>query len=463
MPSAARIAAYGAFRSISRTDLTLAEALATTRRRLTDPRDRALAAEVLTGTLRWRGLIDHLIRQASGRSLTRLDEEVLAILRISVYQLLYLDRVPVSAVVDDAVGLTKRARKTSAAGLVNAVLRAVARQGKPLALPPRPADPLDESAALDYLATTLSHPRWLAARWLSRYGFESTEAWERFNNAPAPLTLRANRLKLTRDELKDRLEALGVKSVPTRFAPDGLSIVSGNPLRTPLAGTGIFVVQDEASQLVTALARAQPGQRVLDGCSSPGNKATALAADMRDAGLLAAVDIRPNRLELLKDTVRASGARHAHIVRADLQQGAPFRAVFDVTLVDVPCSGLGTLRRDPEIRWRRTEADLADLASGELRILREAAQTVRPGGRLVYSTCSSEPDENEEVVAAFLKDSSEFSITDPREDASLLDALRALISADGFLRTSPVEHGLEAFFGAVLHRRARATGHDKRV
>jgi 16S rRNA (cytosine967-C5)-methyltransferase len=453
MASAARLAAYAAFHSISRTDRTLAEALAETRHRLADPRDRALAAEIVTGSLRWRALVDHLIQQASGRALGKLDDEVLDILRISIYQLLHLDRVPKSAVVDDAVELARIARKSSAAGFVNGVLRTIARQGGHLPIPPRPPDSSDRRAAIDYLATSLSHPRWLVERWLDRNGFAEAEVRARFNNTPAPLTLRANRLRTTRARLKDRLAEVGVTSEDTRFSPDGLSITSGNPLRTSLAGTGWFVVQDEASQLVAALAGAQPGERVMDGCASPGNKSAAMAADMREEGVLAAVDVRPNRIALLRDTLRMVGAKRARIVRADLQRGAPFGPIFDLVLVDVPCSGLGTIRRDPEIRWRRTERDLEGFAASELQILSEAAGTVKPGGRLVYSTCSSEPEENEWVVERFLERSPEFHLVDAAHDKHLPDSVRAVVDAGGFLRTS-ARHGLEAFFGALLRRRA---------
>jgi 16S rRNA (cytosine967-C5)-methyltransferase len=456
MASQARLASYAALRAISRNELTLAQALAETRERLDDRRDRALAAEILTGSLRWRAALDHIVQHAAGRSLAKLDDEILDVLRMSVYQLVYLDRVPASAVVDDAVQITKAARKASAAGFVNGVLRAIVRLGGRLPLPVHPGPQPENDRALDYLATTLSHPRWLAERWLRRYGFAAAEAWERFNNTAAPLTLRANRLKITRDELRDRLDSQGVKTERARFAADGLSVISGNPLQTPLAGRGLFVVQDEASQLVSALAAARPGELVMDGCASPGNKTTAMVADMRNQGLVAAVDVRPARVALLSQTLRLSGAGCAHVVRADLQRGAPFGAIFDLVLVDVPCSGLGTIRRDPEIRWRRLETDLATFRTSELGILTEAAKAVRPGGRLVYSTCSSEPEENEQVVAAFLDQSPEFTLADPRDDEALPGGIVAVIAGDGALRTTPVEHGLEAFFGVRLRRDSTA-------
>ena len=297
------------------------------------------------------------------------------------------------------------------------------------------------------LSDTLSHPRWLASRWLERYGFEAAAAWEQFDNRAAPLTLRANRLKIGRDELGDTLATHGVRTHPARFAPDGLIVESGNPLLLPLAGDGLFVVQDESSQLVPLIAAVRPGERVLDACASPGGKTTAMAASMDDRGVLVATDVRQRRIDLLARTVRASGARSVRIVQADVALPLPFTASFDCVLVDAPCSGLGTLRRDPDVRWRRSEEDLPALADLQIRILEASAAVVRTGGRIVYSTCSSEPDENEAVVERFLAAHPEFTVAHPRD---LPEAVRPLVSDAGELRTLPFRDGLEAFFAAML-------------
>ncbi len=416
---------------------------------LQDERDRALATDLVTGTLRWQRQLDYLIEHFSKRPLSKLDFEVLQILRLGAYQLLHLDRVPASAAVNDAVAMTRRARKTSAAGLVNAVLRAISRNAHRLPLPLRPpaGDPLP------YLEVSLSHPAWLANRWLERYGFDGAEAWEQFNNIPPPLTLRVNRLKTDRESLVRALAGHGVSVEPARFAPDGLIVTSGNPLRTPLAGTGQFVLQDEASQLVALLGAPEAGMRVLDTCASPGGKTTAMAAMAGDRAEIVAADVRGARVQLLRETVSASGAQHVRVVQADLEAGLPFGPAFDVVFVDAPCSGLGTVRRDPDIRWRRAEDDLAPLASAQLTMLRHAAEAVRSSGRLVYATCSSEPEENDRVVASFLAGNSDFAKVDLRTDKPAhFDALAPVIDEGGVLRTSPREHGLEAFYGAVLRR-----------
>jgi 16S rRNA (cytosine967-C5)-methyltransferase len=266
------------------------------------------------------------------------------------------------------------------------------------------------------------------------------------------VTLRANRLLTTRDELALRLDKEDIRVHPAPFAPDGLIVDEGYPLRSAMLDEGVFFVQDEASQLVPLLAGDRPPTRVLDACASPGGKTTAIAAAMDGGGLLVATDLRARRIDLLRRTVAASGAPNVRIVQADLRQPLPFSAPFHCVLVDAPCSGLGTLRRDPDIRWRRRESDLAALAAAELIMLQRAADVVAPGGRLIYATCSSEPDANEDVVAAFLAARRDFIAVPASEVSGRLPA--AVVDRDGHLRTLPHVHGLEAFFGAVLQRQS---------
>lgn len=449
MIAPARTAAFSALRDVNAGRADLPAALAAVRPTLQDERDRALATDLVTGTLRWQRQLDYLIAHFSKRPLSKLDFDVLQVLRLGAYQLLHLDRVPAAAAVNDAVAMTRRARKSSAAGLVNAVLRGISRNTHRLPLPLRPP----EGAPLPYLEVSLSHPSWLANRWLERYGFEGAEAWEQFNNNPAPLTLRVNGLKNDRESLVRSLSAHGVTVTPARYAPDGLVVTGGNPLRTTLAGTGQFVLQDEASQLVALLGAPEPGMKVLDACASPGGKTTAMAAMAGDRAKIVAADVRGARVQLLRETVNTSGAENIRVVQADLSAGLPFPPAFDLVFVDAPCSGLGTVRRDPDIRWRRSEDDLAPLAHAQLAMIRNAAQTVRPGGRLIYSTCSSEPEENDGVVDAFLAGASDFAMVDLRADKPrYFAALEPVLDRRGVLRTLPHEHGLEAFYGAVLRR-----------
>jgi 16S rRNA (cytosine967-C5)-methyltransferase len=446
MTAPARVAAFHALRAVENGSADLPSALARSRQHLQDDRDRSLAADIVTGTLRWQRSLDHLIEHFAKRGRARLDADVVTILRLSLYQLLHLTRVPASAVVDDAVDLTRGAKKSSATGFVNAVLRATIRQKHRLPLPERPVDLDDEDAVLKYLGITHSHPDWLVARWLRRHGFDATERWVRFNNDTPSLTLRVNGLRATREEARRILEDEGVETELTAAAPDGLVVTSGNPLRR--TADGLFLVQDEASQLVAIAAGVQPGERVLDLCASPGGKTTAMAAQMGDSGVIVASDVRPRRLRLLRDTVRLSGSRHTHVLQVPARGALPFTEVFSCVLVDAPCSGLGTIRRDPDIRWRRREEELTTLARDQEELLERAVAAVAPGGRLVYATCSSEPEENEQVVDRFLQRHPGFEL------ASLAShpVVGPFADPRGLFRTLPFAHGLEAFFAALLVR-----------
>jgi len=453
MIAPARLAAYEILSAISAGRADLPTAIAHRRESLRDDRDRALAADIATGVQRQRAALDYLIAHYAKRPLPRLDDEVVEILRLSAYQLLHLSRVPASAVVNDAVKLTGKVGKRSASGLVNAVLRAISRNRSALPLPVRPADVSDREGALNYLAITLSHPRWLAARWLDRIGLARTAAWMQFNNRAAPLTLRANTLKLSVLELQQHLSSHDVVTHRGQFAPAALIVDDGHPLRGPDADAGLFVVQDEASQLVTLLAGDRPGRLALDACAAPGGKTTALAAAMRGEGVVIASDIRDRRMALLRQTVQTTGAANVRLVQADILATLPFQRRFDTVIVDAPCSGLGTLRRDPDIRWRREEADLPALAAAQRRMLQHAAAVVAPRGRLIYATCSSEPEENERIADTFTEDAPHFTPVDAHSVHSQLPP--GVIDARGHLRTEPDRDGLECFFGAVFENAGR--------
>jgi len=448
MTAPARAAAFRALTAIAANHRDLPTALVESRRRLTDERDRSLAAAIVHGTLRWQRACDYLIEGVSERPLESLDRDVLVILRLSLYQIQHLDRVPSAAVVDDAVSLTRTAGKRSATGFVNAVLRSTLRQRRALPFPARPEDPANREAALRYLGITWSHPGWLVARWLDRVGFERAEEWVRFNNDQAPLTLSVNRLRATRESVRTSLGAEGIECEDTRFAPHGLRVVTGNPLRRPEHDQ--FLVQDEASQLVPLAVDAQTGERTLDLCGAPGGKTVIMSGDMGDTGVLVACDVRTRRVALLRETVRQAGLHHAHPVHIATDGALPFADVFDRVLVDAPCSGLGTVRRDPDIKWRRHESDLAGLADRQLALLHRAASVVRHGGRLVYATCSSEPEENETIVERFLVTAPGFRLVDLRREGRT--ELMPVLDDRGMLRTLPFMHGLEAFFAAALHR-----------
>ena len=297
------------------------------------------------------------------------------------------------------------------------------------------------------MSISLSHPRWLVARWYDRYGFDVTERWARFNNEPAPITLRVNTLAISTPALMDKLFEYGVSVEAGAWAPYSLVVTKGNPLATDLYEQRLFWVQDQASQLVAGLISAAPGDLVLDACASPGGKSLVIAGAMSDQGLLVSADQSTSRIRLLSETLARVGPRCASIVQLDARR-LPFGPRFDWVVLDSPCSGLGTLRRDPDIRWRRHPEDLSRMASMQFELLAGAATAVAPGGHLLYATCSSEPDENQNVVTRFLESHPKFSIQAPTA-AHLLEC----VDDEGFVQTRPDRHGLEGFFGAVLRHK----------
>jgi 16S rRNA (cytosine967-C5)-methyltransferase len=420
MIAPARIAAVDALRDIDERPLDLGEAVARARQPLRDERDRALLLEIVTGTLRMRGAVDYQIAVRVSRPIAKLDAAVLRILRASAFQLLYLSRLPAPSIINDAVELTRRAGKTSAAGLVNAVLRKLARERRQLTWPDDPA-------------VIHSHPRWLMDRWMARHGRDAAEQWMQFNNRAPSLCLAVNRTLITREALAQELAAAGVTTEPTR-ARHGLRVIDGHPLQLDAFKDGRFIVQDEASQLIAELLDVQPGARILDLCASPGGKTLALSAATGPAGSVVACDVRPHRVRLLSRTIARCRLTNVRVAQIPSDGPPPFReAAFDAILIDAPCSGLGTVRRDPDIKWRRSEDDLARFAASQRDLLMGAADLARPGGTVVYSTCSSEPEENEQVVAAFLTERRDY-----RQESSH--------------ETLPFRDGLEAFYGAVLTR-----------
>lgn len=452
----ARAAALAILRAVAEPQGDLGDALARAREGLADERDRALASEIALGTLRHRTALDYQLGVRLSRPLTRMDAVVVDILRIGAFQLLHLARVPASAIVHDAVSETRRAGKSSAAGMVNAVLRRLARERDALSWPPAPA-PAETAAErallVEHLSVVFSHPAWLVNRWLDCYGRDATEGWLAFNNEPPLLTLAVNPALADRTTVQARLEAEGVETKATEYSPFGLVVTRGRALDTEAFRDGLCLVQDEASQLVPLMVEAHDGLRVLDACAAPGGKTIALAAQVRPHGAVVASDVRARRVRLLARTLVRARTPRTWAIHAPADGPWPFRdAVFDRVLVDAPCSGLGTVRRDPDIRWRRDPSDLDRFAETQLDLLTRLAPLVARGGRLIYSTCSSEPEENEEVVTKFLVEHPAFVVRSLERLEGVPPAVKAMATPEGYLRTLPHRDGLEAFFGAVMER-----------
>lgn len=413
-------------------------------------RDAALATEIVMGTLRWQRLLDFLIEHYTAKKSIALDVKVLIALRIGIYQLRHLARIPASAAVDESVELVKRARKQSAASFVNAVLRRAATENS------KPAgDFLPRETAADALALLHSHPTWLVERWLERFGREKTVALLEANNE----TPRRVCVVLNHENRKEVLQSLTDAHVdfePGRLARDAITIRSGDVTKTKAFENGWISFQDEASQLVPLLLHVKAGESVLDVCAAPGGKTMALAREAGPAGLVVAADRRENRLSAMRERLAHARVSNVKMVALDGTASLPFRAKFDRILVDAPCSGTGTLSRNPEIRWKLKPADLLELHTRQMMLLNSALKCLAPEGRLVYSTCSLESEENEGVVSEVLGAHPEFRATHaeiPTE--ALAEEVRAetLFDSNGAFRTFPPQHATDGFFSAVLARR----------
>jgi 16S rRNA (cytosine967-C5)-methyltransferase len=409
--------------------------------------DRALATELVYGTLRWRGRLDHMLSHVVDRPLDELEPIVRSLLRLGAYQIVFLDRVPAATAVDQTVRSARAAGVERAAGLANAVLRRLAREHASIRFPALEDDPVG------HLTHALSLPEWLAAQWIEELGPAEAAALANALNEVPPLTARVNILRTSRDELLEELRPRfpGVRRAP--LAPHGLLLDhSGAPGADPAFREGRFTVQDEASQLVAFALGAEPGERVLDVCAAPGTKTTALAEAVGRHGSVLALDRHARRLDLVARDARRLGldwvSARVYDASHDLARVAPARS-FDRVLVDAPCSGLGTLRRNPDARWRVHQDHLQSLAATQSALLARAAAALRPGGALVYSTCTLTPGENEAVVRSFLEGGSGFRLA-PREAHPA--AVRPLLGEDGFLRCWPHRHGTDGFFAARLER-----------
>jgi 16S rRNA (cytosine967-C5)-methyltransferase len=406
-----------------------------------EARERALVTELVLGTLRWQGRIDHGLAQCSRRPLSRVDPPVLAALRMGAHQILHLDRVPASAAVNESVELVRRQAGAGAAGFANAVLRAVVA-GK-VRWPGEEADPLQR------LSVETSHPPWLVRRWSERLGGEEVRRALEAHNRPAPVTLRVNGSRTNREGLRCRLESEGVVTAPGRWSPEALQVTSGNPTSGAAFREGLAYLQDEASMLVSGMVEPQAGDRVADLCAAPGGKATHLAEKLQGRGLLVASDLHLRRLRLTGHNSRRLGLAGIRLLCQDSARPAVRPGALDRALLDAPCTGTGVLRRRPEIRWRRTPEDLLRLASLQSRLLEAAAELVRPGGVLVYSVCSVEPEEGPALVERFLQARPDYAALPPP------GVPEELVERDGgfpYLRTWPHRHDLDGFFAAALQR-----------
>ncbi|MFP6663216.1 MAG: 16S rRNA (cytosine(967)-C(5))-methyltransferase RsmB [Deltaproteobacteria bacterium] len=402
-----------------------------------EPRDAALLTRLAYGVQAWRGRLDWTLAPLCKRPLEELDSALREALRLGLLQLLFLDRVPAHAAVSTTVEVIKRRCGRGAGGLINAILRRILREGE-RALPDAEKDPIA------HLAIRFSHPEWIVRRWRDELGEEATLALLAANQEAAATTLRIGG-DTPREAVLEQLASEGIAARAGRFAPRALILEGPLAALKGRAHSLDLVAQGEASQLVASLVAAKPGERIADLCAAPGGKTLILAEAVGDSGVIFATDrVRGGIRRVSNRGIRCTA-------RADAAYPPLRDADFDAVLVDAPCSGLGTLRGHPEIRWRRTPEDVAALAATQARILEGSAPLVKPGGRLIYATCTLLAEENEAVIRAFRDRHPEFA---PLDAAKLLPPEAApLADEQGCLRTSPGRDQLDGFFATALIRR----------
>ena len=411
-----------------------------------DRREMALANALVYGVLRHRGVLDHTIDHFASRGISSLDKRLLAILRLGLFQLRFMDRIPESAAVNTAVELAKVKCSEKSGKFANAILRSCIRE-------PEQPD-ISELDPLKRLSVSQSMPQWLVEKWIERMGFEETEKLCKASNDIAPITVRTNTLKISRDELLERLRPEVKEIAPTPISPLGISFTAPSVPIFEMSAfkEGLFQVQDEAAQLIALMVSPKPGQRALDLCAGVGGKSGHLAQVMENQGELVSIDVEGYKLESLKKEMHRLGITCIQTQAADLTCESPeiIKDGFDAVLVDAPCSGLGVIRRNPDTKWNHFKRNATRHAKKQKTILSAAARCVRPGGTLVYAVCSMEPEENAAVVQAFLEKHSDFRMMDPFD--AVPSGAEALITPEGYVATLPHRHNMDGFFAAKLKR-----------
>jgi len=415
-----------------------------------EERDRAFISHLVQGSIRWRQRLDWTLRQVSDVSLKKVSPAVLNILRLALYQILFLDRVPESAAVNEAVKQAKKKGPSYVVSFVNAVLRNVCRRKERISFPDRAKTPVD------YLSAFYSYPEWLVRKWVRGWGVDFAEALCGAQNRIAPLTVRTNTLKISREDLIRRLEEeSSIAGEPTPYSPQGIHLpdLKGRVDQNKVFQEGLFQVQDEAAQLTSILLSPATDETVLDLCAGYGGKATHLAELMKDQGKVIALDMNATRLVSLATNAARLGIKNTLAVVADASKDLVdlFRTRFDRIVVDAPCSGLGVLSRHPDGKWNKKEEDIPRLAQLQKTILNSGCRLLRSGGTLLYVTCTLSREENEDVVEACVTENKDMALSDLRDQAPLW--AKDVIDDRGFLRTFPHLHHMDGFFGALMRKR----------
>ncbi|NOX33847.1 MAG: 16S rRNA (cytosine(967)-C(5))-methyltransferase RsmB [Deltaproteobacteria bacterium] len=409
--------------------------------------DTRLCNALIFGVLRQRNSIDRIIRAFSITRLEKIDIKSLYLLRIALFQIVYMDRIPAFAAINTAVDIAKKLSGKKAAGFINAVLRNAANNFLKIPLPDIKAD------KSKFICVKYSLPLWLSKKWISAFGFKKTDLLCRQINTIPHITLRANTLKTNRQSLAARLSQTVKDLQLTSYATQGISFSNpGVPIQEfETFKLGFFQVQDEAAQVVTQLLAPKPFEKILDACAGLGGKTGHIAQLMENKGILVATDVESKKLESLQSDAKRLGidiirAKTINLLKTSIKD---FEFYFDRVLLDAPCTGLGVLRRNPDTKWKRSKNDIARLAGKQKKMLNAAANLVKPGGILVFAVCSCEREENEEIIHKFLDKRKDFSIDKDFESGNYT----GIMNREGFLKTYPAPNNMDGFFAARLKRK----------
>lgn len=400
--------------------------------------DKSLLAEIVHGVIRWQGRLDWILNGFTHGNFSKSEVNVRNALRVALYQILFLSHVPQYAAVNEAVEFIKRIRGDKFAGFVNAVLRNIIRTLDGIHYP-NPDEDL-----VQYIAVYYSHPSWMVKRWLPRFGREELEKFLTANNEVPGLTLRINKLKITPSEFLSLLDAQGIPYQGSSFIDHFIKVRSLSGIsQMNIFQQGYFSIQDESAALPVVLLNAQPGERVIDMCAAPGGKTTFVAEQMQNQGEIVAVDKYETKLNLVKMSCERLGIKNVQFIASDASELDI--AIADKILVDAPCSGLGALRKKPDIKWKREIEDIPRLVKLQANLLENAARLLKPGGVLVYSTCTTEPEENDLLIKKFIMQHPEFSIDDASKFVN-----KSVVTSDGMVETFPHRHHIDGSFSVRL-------------
>ena len=408
--------------------------------------DKSLLYELVYGTIRWKNKLDYIIDQfIPSKKLKKFQIEIVEIIRLGLYQLFFMGNIPDYAAVNESVILAKKYGSIGASGLVNAILRRIIREKDNIKYLNVNDDPIK------YISVNYSHPEWMVKRWVKRYGFEKTIELCNANNLRPPIYIRTNTLKTDREKLLKYLSDEGIEARESPYLNESIEIVS---LKNPIYELssyklGLFQVQDEGAMLISHILDPKPGEVIVDACSAPGGKTTHIAELMQNRGKILAIDINAKRLDLLRENCSRLGITIVEVIEADSSQ-LNIYGFADRVIVDVPCTGLGVLRRRVESRWRKTIDHVYTLPELQYKILENSASCLKPKGIIVYCTCTIEPEENEQVIDRFIKAHPNFKIqsVEPFIPAQLRD--KNIVTPEGFMQTFPHLHNMDGFFAVRM-------------